>query len=47
MAYYFSRKLNMSFDEALVKITQTLHQQGFGYNYVDRYERYIKAKVRY
>lgn len=30
MAYYFSRKLKMPFDEVLTKITQTLQQQGFG-----------------
>jgi uncharacterized protein (DUF302 family) len=30
MGYYFSRKLRMSFDEAVQRLTQTLQQQGFG-----------------
>ena len=29
MAYYFSRKLHLPFNEAIGKITQTLQQQGF------------------
>ena len=30
MAYYYSRKLNIPFNEVLSKISQTLQQQGFG-----------------
>jgi uncharacterized protein (DUF302 family) len=30
MAYYYSRKLKVSFDEAVQKITKNLQQQGFG-----------------
>ena len=30
MAYYYSRKLKISFDEAVQKITENLQQQGFG-----------------
>jgi uncharacterized protein (DUF302 family) len=30
MAYYYSRKLSIPFDEAVQKITQNLQQQGFG-----------------
>lgn len=30
MGYYFSRQLDLSFNEAIAKITQTLQQEGFG-----------------
>jgi uncharacterized protein (DUF302 family) len=30
MSYYYSRKLKLPFEEVLIKITQTLQQQGFG-----------------
>lgn len=30
MAYYYSRKLKISFDEVVQKITENLQQQGFG-----------------
>ena len=30
MAYYYSRKLKIPFDEAVQKITENLQQQGFG-----------------
>lgn len=30
MAYYYSRKLNIPFEEAVQKVTQNLKQQGFG-----------------
>lgn len=30
MSYYYSRKLKMPFDDVLVKINQTLKEQGFG-----------------
>jgi uncharacterized protein (DUF302 family) len=30
MAYYYSRKLRLPFEDVLAKITQTLKQQGFG-----------------
>lgn len=30
MAYYYSQKLKMSFDEAVQKITENLQEQGFG-----------------
>lgn len=30
MAYYYSRKLNIPFEEAVQKVTQNLQQQGFG-----------------
>ncbi len=30
MAYYFSKTLNISFDEALFKVTEELKKEGFG-----------------
>jgi uncharacterized protein (DUF302 family) len=30
MAYYFSKILNVSFDEAVTKVTQALKEEGFG-----------------
>ncbi|RMH90971.1 MAG: DUF302 domain-containing protein [Calditrichaeota bacterium] len=30
MSYYFSRKLNMGFDEAIDKVTEALKEEGFG-----------------
>ncbi len=30
MSYYFSRKLNMGFDEAIEKVTEALKAEGFG-----------------
>jgi len=30
MAYYFSKVLNVSFDEALAKVTEELKKEGFG-----------------
>ncbi len=30
MAYYFNKTLNMSFDEAIVKVTEELKKEGFG-----------------
>lgn len=30
MSYYYARKLDMSFDEAIVRATEALKQEGFG-----------------
>jgi len=30
MSYYFSKKLNISFDEAITKVTEELKKEGFG-----------------
>ncbi len=30
MSYYFSKKLNLSFDEAITKVTEELKKEGFG-----------------
>ena len=30
MSYYFSKKVNLSFDEAIVKVTEELKKEGFG-----------------
>ena len=30
MAYYFSKKVNMGFDEAIEKVTEELKKEGFG-----------------
>jgi len=30
MAYYFNKKLNISFDEAITKVTEGLKKEGFG-----------------
>lgn len=30
MSYYFSKKLNISFDEAIAKVTEELKKEGFG-----------------
>jgi len=30
MSYYFSKTLAMSFDEAIIKVTEELKKEGFG-----------------
>ena len=30
MSYYFSKKMNQGFDEAVLRVTQALKEEGFG-----------------